>query len=259
MSYQIEKRKRLFTAEGIHELLPQPHIHSQVELIYLKKGKSKAVLDSKEYMIHAGEFFVAFPNQIHFYFDEEPVEGYMIIFESDIFKELRKLFQKKIPENPIFQSYEEKEKVCSRLQKICEKMKTEEPFDEVIAKGLVLTLLGEVFSEAIFKDTSADSDTIKRVLHYCMEHYIEQISLEKLSKDLYLSKYYISHLFHERMQMSFKDFINKLRVEYSCELLEQGMSVTEASYSSGFSSVRTYNRAFMKYKMTTPREYMKRK
>lgn len=258
MSYQIEKRKKILTAEMIDELLPQPHIHSHVELIYLKKGKSKAVLDSKEYIINSGEFFVAFPNQIHFYLDEEPVEGYLIIFEPDIFKELRTVFKKKIPEYPVFRKNEEEE-VVSCLQKICDKLETGETFDEMTAKGHVLALLGELFADVSFADALGDVDTMKRILHYCTEHYVDPISLEKIAKDLYLNKYYVSHLFHERMQISFKDFINKLRVEYSCELLEEGMSVTDAAYASGFLSVRTYNRAFSKFIKMAPREYMRRK
>ena len=64
MSYKIEKRRRAFSAEVIDELLPVPHIHSHVELIYLKKGKSVAVLDNHQYVMQEGDFFIAFPNQL---------------------------------------------------------------------------------------------------------------------------------------------------------------------------------------------------
>lgn len=259
MSYQIEKRKRIFTAEIIHELLPQPHIHSHVELIYIKKGKSVAVLDNHRYLIKEGDFFVSFPNQLHYYLDEEPVEGYMFIFESDVFRELKSVFQKKLPESPIVHIEGLQQDIVRGMEIVCNKSESEEKFDDVVAKGIVLSMLGELFGKMTFTDPALDQDTTKRILNYCVENYREAINLELIAKELYLNKYYVSHLFHERMQMSFKDFINKLRVEYSCELLREGMGVTEVAYAAGFASVRTYNRAFQKFMKMAPREYARQK
>ena len=125
MSYQIEKRKRIFTAEIIHELLPQPHIHSHVELIYIKKGKSVAVLDNHRYLIQEGDFFVSFPNQLHYYLDEEPVEGYMFIFESDVFRELKSVFQKKLPESPIVHIEGLQQDIVRGMEIVCNKSETD--------------------------------------------------------------------------------------------------------------------------------------
>lgn len=259
MSYKIEKRRRAFSAEVIDELLPVPHIHSHVELIYLKKGKSVAVLDNHQYVMQEGDFFIAFPNQLHYYLDEEPVEGYMFIFEADVFRELKSVFQKKLPELPIVHISDSEETIVRGMETICAKAEGEGRFDNVVAKGIVLSLLGELLAKMTFTDPTLDQDTIKRILNYCVENYRQPINLEMIAKELYLNKYYISHLFHERMQMSFKDFINKLRVEYSCELLKEGRSVTDVAYAAGFTSVRTYNRAFLKFMKMAPREYMKNK
>ncbi|MBO5458714.1 MAG: AraC family ligand binding domain-containing protein, partial [Lachnospira sp.] len=78
-----------FTASHIHRLLPMPHIHSHLEIIYLIKGSSIAVLDNKKYLLEEGELFISFPNQIHFYHDKNAVEGYMIIFTPELFRELK--------------------------------------------------------------------------------------------------------------------------------------------------------------------------
>ncbi len=259
MSYKIEKRRRAFSAEFLDELLPIPHIHSHVELIYVKKGKSVAVLDNRRYEIQEGDFFVAFPNQIHYYLDEEAIEAYMFIFEADVFRELKSVFQKKLPELPVAQIRDSNEDIVQKMERICAKSESGGRFDDVVAKGIVLSLLGEVFSKMTFTDPMLDQDTIKRILNYCVENYQKPINLETIAKELYLNKYYVSHLFHERLQMSFKDFINKLRVEYSCELLKDGRSVTDVAYAAGFTSVRTYNRAFLKFMKMAPREYAKNK
>lgn len=108
-------------------------------------------------------------------------------------------------------------------------------------------------------DSPGDQDTIKNVLKYCMEKYTEPLSLELLSRKLNLNKCYISHIFRERMNMSYKEFINNLRVENACSLLEKNSSITDIAYASGFSSVRTFNRAFLKHLDMTPRDYIKQK
>lgn len=257
MSYQIEKRKKVFTAEPLDELLPTPHIHSHVEFIYIVKGSSIATVDNRSYMLTEGDCFLAFPNQIHFYHDQEKVEAYLVIFSSELFKELKHVFQSKIPKNPVFRIEESQEEMCQIFETICGKLKSGRSFDEVVAKGHLMTLLGEACSVIELEDKQGDEDTIKRILSYCLENYTKTITLESLAKDLYLNKFHISHVLHERMQMSFKEFVNKLRVEHSCGLLEKGSSVTEVAYASGFSSVRTYNRAFLRYMNMSPREYMK--
>lgn len=255
MPYEIENRKYAFTAQRIRKLLPKPHIHPHLELIYLKQGSSMVSLDNKEYLINEGDCFIAFPNQIHFYHDRAQIEGYMIIFSPDLFAEFKKLFYMKTPVCPILHREDMPEDAVLQLEKIYEKRNSGSAFDDTVAKGMLLALLGEMFSTMKFGDNPTDQEAIKRILAYCVEHYTESISLEILSKKLYLNKYYISRVFQERMNVSYKDFINKLRVDYACALLKKGIRVTESAYASGFSSVRTFNRAFLKYTGMTPRDY----
>lgn len=259
MSYQIETRKKAFTAIPIGELLPTPHLHSDIEMIYLKKGESVVRLDEAEYVLTEGSLFFAFPNQIHAYFDRTKVEGYLVIFAPDLFRELKAVFQTKLPEYPIWQGIHSNVVLGPCIQRICDKLATGDSFDEIAAKGYLLTILGEVFADMPMKEKLGDQDTVKQILAYCIENYTKPITLDILAKELYLSKYYISHIFHERMQVSLNDFVNRLRVEYSCSLLEKGCSITDVAYASGFSSVRTYNRAFLKHMGMAPREYVKNK
>ena len=110
-----------------------------------------------------------------------------------------------------------------------------------------------------YVDNPTDQDAIKRILSFCLEHYTEVISLELMAKELYLNKYYISNVFKERMNVNYKDFVNRLRIEHACNMLKKGVSATESAYTSGFSSVRTFNRVFQKYKEMSPRVYKNQK
>ena len=254
-AYEIENRPYDFTAVRIKRLLPNPHIHSHVEFIYLTEGSSIVTLDNKEYLFEAGDCFIAFPNQIHYYHDVTPLKGFMVIFLPELFADYIELFRKTTPFLPIINNKQLSEEIVTQLERICIRQNSGTPFHETIARGLFMALLGEIFSLMEFQENSTEQDAIKRILKYCVEHYTEPISLETLSKELYLNKDYISHVFKERMHMNYKDFVNKLRVEHASRLLKKGMHVTETAYESGFSSVRTFNRAFQKYMKMSPREY----
>lgn len=258
MPYHIEMRKLAFTAEYFKGLLPRPHLHTHLELVYLQEGKSEVVLDSKKYMLEAGDIFLAFPNQIHFYHDKERVKGYLLIFSPEIMREFRDVFQTKVPVKPIVRVENISLNVGETMKNIWERLKKQGAFDEIVSKGQLLSLLGEVFSQMELVEKPGDQEATKRILSYCIEHYTEPLTLENLAKELYLNKYYISHIFRERMNTCFKDFINQLRVEYACELLEKGSSITDIAYACGFSCVRTFNRAFSKYMNMTPRDYVRR-
>ena len=81
-------------------------------------------------------------------------------------------------------------------------------------------------------------------------------ALELLEKELHISKYYVSHVMHEKLNVGFNEYVNSLRVSNACiYLLKTDMSITEISDAVGFNSIRTFNRAFAKQMKVSPSEY----
>lgn len=257
MKYYIETRKFAFTAEPFQRLLPTPHLHTHLELICLQEGKSEVTVDNQKFLLEGGDIFLAFPNQIHFYCDVGSARGYMLIFSPEVLPELKEVFSAKVPVNPIVKEEHLSGNIPDMIRRMEEALQTEKTFDGYVAKGQLLSLVGEMLSHLELVDKPGDQDTSKRILGYCLEHYMEPLTLDYLAKELYLSKYYISHIFRERMNISYKDFINQLRMEHVCDMLKKEKNITEAAYACGFSSVRTFNRVFLQSVGMTPREYIK--
>lgn len=256
MPYHIETREKPFTASHIKKLQYPPHIHPHLELIYVNSGTSLATADNKQYRLSDGDLFLTFPNQIHFYHDETPIDAYMLIFVPDLFSDFKDIFQNKTPVSPVLHGDQLPGDMAEQLVKIREWLNIDDYFSLICAKGALLSLLGEILPRMALTDSPADQDSIKRLLIYCTKNYLEPLSLELLSRELHLNKYYISHILRERMNMSYKDFINRLRVEHACKLLTKDAHITEVAYASGFTTIRTFNRAFLKHTEMTPREYM---
>ncbi len=68
---------------------------------------------------------------------------------------------------------------------------------------------------------SKENSTLRHILNYCHEHFIEHITLDDLADNLHLSTYYISRTLNNKIGISFNDYINALRINFACDLLSQ--------------------------------------
>lgn len=61
------------------------HKHTFYEIIWIEKGKSKQVIDYREYEIEAGSLFFISPGQLHHFEEWKPIVGGCIMFTADFF------------------------------------------------------------------------------------------------------------------------------------------------------------------------------
>lgn len=256
MRYYIESKAYEYYVGPFSALEDAPHIHSHLEMIYLTKGSARAAVDGIWYPIQAGDLFLAGANQIHSYSHDKPVSFYLIIFSPDMETQLSEHLKEKLPQVHVIHKDSISVNIENLLEKIAVLRKSEQVFTQLEAKGLFLSFLGEVLPQYNFgDDTGIAHDSVQSILSYCAEHFTEPITLESVANRLHLSKYYISHIFRQRMDLTFLEFLNGLRMDYACRLLHQGYSVTDTAFTSGYASIRTFNRVFKQFTGCSPREY----
>jgi AraC-like DNA-binding protein len=85
------------------------------------------------------------------------------------------------------------------------------------------------------------------------------LSLKAISQSLHVHPSYLSREFSKYFDdLSFGDYIRKLRIEKAIELLKDTKnSLAEIAYLSGFSDQSHFNRIFKKYTGKSPKEYRK--
>lgn len=122
-----------------------------------------------------------------------------------------------------------------------------------------LTLLfGKLLKQCELKKSDVSQDSISSILTYCANHYKENVSVADVADALHISRSHISRLFSARINMNFCDYINCLRLVDAANMLgNEDVSITEIAYKSGFSTLRTFNRAFLKHYGVSPSEYKK--
>jgi AraC-like DNA-binding protein len=92
-------------------------------------------------------------------------------------------------------------------------------------------------------------------------HYMEKVSLDQISTELNLSKYYTSHVFKEITGFTVMEYVMGCRLKQVKYLLEMEpeRSLAEVARSSGFESIAHFSRFFKEKVGTTPARYRKSK
>jgi len=99
---------------------------------------------------------------------------------------------------------------------------------------------------------------LKRLREYVEQSYSEPIPLEKAAGIAALESSYFSSYFRAKVGINFTDWLRQVRVKKAMELMKsRDFAITEVAYEVGFRDLRTFERAFKQYTLTTPREFKK--
>lgn len=103
------------------------------------------------------------------------------------------------------------------------------------------------------------SDKLKGIIHYLDEHYKEDISLDLLSEQFYISKYYLSREFKKEFGTTIIQYILAKKITNAKELLRYSNdSIEEIARLCGIDDASYFNKVFKKIEGCTASEYRKR-
>ncbi len=251
-----ENKGNTFYAEWRRQFSTDPHLHHHLEILYISQGELDATINDEEYHVTAGDVVFVFPNQIHSFRDLTPIYGHIIIASPDDFPEFAALFKGNLPRNPVFhpQNGDVHELFC----RITYHMRRQsEPHYREILRGYSLALLGLLLPQLELRaQRTLNLSMAQQVLLYCDEHYTEPLSLELLSRHFGVSRFYISHLFSEKIKINFNSYIHLLRIQAAKQLLRhENRSITEIADLVGYNNIRSFNRRFCAVAGCTPTDY----
>lgn len=92
------------------------------------------------------------------------------------------------------------------------------------------------------------------LVDYIESHLDEELSLDALAGQFFVSKYYISHLFKDNTGISIHQYIAKKRVTACREAILGGMKISDACLMYGYQDYSGFYRAFKKEFGISPRE-----
>jgi YesN/AraC family two-component response regulator len=100
---------------------------------------------------------------------------------------------------------------------------------------------------------------VKKIVETIATRYTDQnLSLHNLSKDIGISPTKVSELLQKNFNLSFKQYLNNIRLAESQRLLrDTDRQVSEIAYAVGYTSVTHFHRVFKQVFDQSPNEYRK--
>ena len=123
--------------------------------------------------------------------------------------------------------------------------------------GLVRQLMESVNADA--GEGIEQKRVIRTVLAIIDERYREDISLQSIAEEVYLSPSYLSYLFKKEVGVSLIKYITMLRLGKAKELLLAGnMKVSDIAVKVGYQNYSYFNIMFKNHVGVSPAQYRER-
>ena len=255
------------------------HGHTFFEFAYVVSGRAEHTINDRTFILSEGDYFLINRSDTHSYRAIAGERFHIInclflpqfidltLAHAERFQEilndyLLRFGYGKFSDRVTLQSYHDQDGFVGMLMlKMLNEDRERRPgYEEILRSSLVSLLVCLLRNDTEEADESDGRNITKYVKEYVAQHYMEQISLSALSRELNFSLTHVSLIFKQETRMPFRDYLIKVRVEKACQLLRRtGKSVAEIAELVGYSDPAFFYKVFRKSLGQTPSEYRARK
>lgn len=137
---------------------------------------------------------------------------------------------------------------------------------ELRLSDIMLRLLLLIYGEASTGDmadsrefTVKNSSAVLVILKYLSDHLTEPVTVERVSEETHISKYYMCRLFRSATGMTIMRYLLSQRLAAAkTALLKTDLPISEIALSSGFSSFSYFSRVFGEREGMSPHDFRER-
>lgn len=237
-----------------HSILP--HIHHQVELMYVKDGAMDAEVDFRPYSLRSGDLVVALPHTIHSYaIPTAPCPDNRIwgmIVDTAVSPDLAASMAQSVARTPYISADRLPAEAHKALEQIFSRRYRESP---LLCKAYYQVLMAYVWPMLTTEPAKTDN-TLYRIIEYVLNHYREPLRAAEVAAELGISTSYLARIFSRQIHMNFNEYVNRLRIQEAESLLSTtDRPITDVMLEVGFESQTTFNRVFRQEHGISPRQY----
>ena len=247
----------------------KPHWHKEIEFVYMIDGEMHTVTNGKQQVIRNGELFFCNSKDIHVTSVPNSQQQYKYLVVQLSYEYLK--HYSKEGESCYFEitSKEVHELLAEQFRKLLELADTEGDDSEkkylsIKKTQIILEIYFILLTECRAKEfheadkVIAKTSYAKQTIEYIEQHYMDELTLECLAKEVGLSSQYLSKNFKSTTNMGVLQYINLVRLEHANnDLLNGRGNVTEAAVNNGFAGARTYIETCKKVYGMTPTHLLK--
>lgn len=254
---------RLFHLQGAQGVKAEYHYHEFCKLLLLVSGTGGYSVEGQRYALQPGDIVLVGSRAVHRpeFAPDAPYERIIVYIDPEFLRrrstadcDLVEVFSGKnghvlrcVTQQRLFSlaAALEKELSGSRYGRV------------ILSEGTLLRLLVEIGREQSREDHNpkplAPKDgRILQVMAYIHDHIAEDLSVDHLAEQCYLSKYHLMRLFRAETGQSIYGYLTQRRLMMARELISGGMRATEAAFRCGFATYSSFTRAYGKQFGATP-------
>ncbi len=267
MNLSVAKMKICHFRISHPHILCKMHIHPELELIYITKGKILCYTENSCSEVNSGEIVFFNTNTAHYTESVVKDTEYVYVFfkKPDNPIELTNYLSDFLHKNSCpYHIFKNSDSTTKALINILDSMIYEynhnfkaRDYAILSKKYEILTLL---YRNNYLEEEKLLNDNIKPILpilNYIEENFQNPIRLEDIGKVTNLHKNYVCRLFKKITKKTITDYITYIRICNAKELLNSNIPIGEIAYKVGFSSQSYFNKVFKKHLFYTPLEYKK--
>lgn len=223
------------------------HTHQFSELTYIINGSGYFQVEDQEYPIRKDDFIIVNPNTPHTERSTGavPLEYVILGVENLSFS-----FGGN-KEHIIFSCANSQRDLMFYMNTMLKEQEEQAQGYDMVCQDMLEVLLIKLMRRTNFAFEVTPSIKISKeclkLKRYIEMHYTEDITLDKLAEISHLNKYYLVHVFNKYCGCSPINYLCRVRIQASRELLAStDYSITEVAQLSGFSSQSYFAQCFRK-------------
>lgn len=231
--------------------------HPYSKIIFIQKGQGQFYFGNEFLPVQENDLLLVNPDKQKFSVDvrQNPLDFIILGIENLSFtNEANEVI------SPFTRLLLSSEVCLSLMQMLIREVENHSEFYEEACRHYLNLILIEIQRETNIRYDSPSKEKINKdctfVKDYLDTHFTENITLDMLSKESKMNKYYLVHSFTKHFGCSPISYLNEKRIEESKNLLETtNHSIASIASMIGFSSQSYFSQSFKKNTFMTPNEY----
>lgn len=240
------------------------HYHEFEKLVLFKSGKASYIIEGKEYRLKPYDILLVGRGDIHkpIISSKEEYERIIIWINSDYIKNISLYaclerakengqYLLRLPENTALEIFNTANKFSQE---------NDNDFGAELMKDTIFLQLMIMINRASEKyddiriEYKSDKQT-DSIIEYINKNIFEKLSVDKISNEFFISRYYLMHKFKKVTGKTIYSYINSKRLMNAANLIRSGYSAKSACFESGFNSYSVFLKAFKKEFGCIPTDY----
>lgn len=242
-----------FDSDKNHDAFKSDHCHDKYEITYLLSASGKYTVEGSEHTVAPGTLLFINPMSYHKVELNTDVytEGYTVHFSLDALSpSVTSILLSLADDGKLGGLVFTKDFLSDNLVNCFERFSVCERLNEVESAAYMQAILSEI----IILLSAAEGERIThlgeelgaRVTSYLNDNIEKSVSLDKLARRFFVSKYYLCRAFKSYSGISIHAYVNQKRIMYAKQLIASGMTASHAAERVGFGDYSAFYRAYTK-------------